>query len=263
MLKKYFRIYFELMRLNAAVITAYRGNFINSVLVSLGWSLFSFISIMLLTSKSTAIFGWSKEELLILTGVYSIIIGLFHVLFSRNLEQVSRIVHRGQLDSFLLKPIDAQFLLSLTRFNYSSIPRVIMAILIVGLLIWQQHINIHFYQIMLFFVFGISSLIFLYSIWFLILSITVVYSQLSNLSDLLSHINDSAKYPVEMYSELRYYITIFLVPIAMIVSLPTKILLLRASLFELISLVLLTISIFMLSRLSFKFALRFYASVNS
>ena len=262
-MKKHIRLYGIFLRLNFSKLVAYRGNFVNSVFTSLLWAVFSVVSIALLTSRNPRIFGWSRDELLLLTSVYSVVIGLFHVLFTRNLEQISRIAHRGQLDGILLKPVDAQFYLSSSIVNYSSIPRVISAILLTAYLLWYLNIHITILDISQFILIGIVGIIFLYSLWYTLMTVTIWQSQLFNLSDLLFHVTDSAKYPSEMYVEFRYYITLFLLPLSFIVTLPTKVLLHKADLLQTILLISLAVFMLIVSRVCGKFVLRYYSSASS
>lgn len=262
-MRKYLKLYISFIRLNFSKLLAYRGNFINSSFTSVLWAIFSVISILLLTNRSQSVFGWNRNELLILTGVYSIFIGLFHVIFTRNLEQLSRIVHRGQLDGILLKPVDTQFYLSCSIVNYSSLSRVIGAVIFVLVLLQNLHIQLDIVDIFKFVLLGIIGIIFLYASWYSIIAITIWQSHLFNLSDLLFHITDSAKYPSEMYSEFRYYITIFLLPISLIITLPTKALLNMLNLTDVAPLVMLAVVSLMISRVWGKYVLRFYTSASS
>src|SRR3972149_8688112 len=88
---KYVRIYRDLLRLNLSSLVAYRSNFVNSVVSSTAWGVFSLVSIVLLTYRVQSVFGWTREEILLLTGVYSVVIGVFHTLFSRNFVRFSRL----------------------------------------------------------------------------------------------------------------------------------------------------------------------------
>jgi ABC-2 type transport system permease protein len=262
-MRRYIRIYQRLWKINATKLVIYRGNFYNSVVVSIMWAAFSLISIMLLTSRNPVVFGWSREELMLLTALYSVIVGMFHVLFTRNLEQFSRIVHRGQFDMHLVKPVDAQFMVSTTIVNYSGIPRVIIALLYAWYLSGALQISVNIPIVLTFLFVCIVGIFTLYAFWFGALTITIWQSQLFNLSDLLTHITDSAKYPTEMYGEFRYYITLFLFPLSLIVTLPTKILLGTAQPWQFFLLFSFCSGIIVLSRLSWKYMLRFYTSANS
>jgi len=262
-MRRYIGLYRTFLHLNFSKLVTYRSNFVTSAFTSLAWAIFSVISILLLTSRNPVIFGWRREELLILTGVYSVVVGLFHVIFTRNLEQISRIVHRGQLDGILLKPADTQFYISCSIVNYSSLPRVLIAMVFVMWLLWKQNIQLTIFDTVQFLFLGVIGILFLYAFWYCILTITIWQSHLFNLSDLLLHITDTAKYPSEMYNEFRYYITVFLLPLSLIITLPTKALLKRTNFPEAIVLVILAIATLIISRVIGKFVLRYYTSASS
>src|SRR4051794_7125311 len=124
-MERYFKIYRKLLKINFAALVIYRGNFVNSIISSTLWGALTLASILLLTYNQKTIYTWTKDELILLTISYSILIGIFHTLFSRNFERLSQLVYLGQLDSLLIKPIDTQFLVSVWLINYSSIIRTL------------------------------------------------------------------------------------------------------------------------------------------
>src|SRR5574341_269965 len=125
-MKSYLGLYKTLLHLNAENLLASRANFTTNVISSVSWGLFSIFSIMLITGQANAIFGWRREEILLLTAIYSILIGVFHMLFSKNFERFSNLIYYGQLDGLLVKPVDSQFLVSFWLVNYTSIFRIVL-----------------------------------------------------------------------------------------------------------------------------------------
>ncbi len=260
---KYTHIYGAILKINFARFLEYRGNFIPNSLVSILWGAFSIVVIVLLMSNSTSIYGWKRSELLVLTAAYSAIVGMFHTLFTRNFEEMSNIIHKGQLDGMLLKPIDAQFMLTNLNINFPSFPRVFIAI---GFILWVlqiNHIVVTPIQWLYFVLLGCIGLLLLYSIFFTILTITVWQSHLSNLNELLHHLLDSAKFPQDMYRQFFAYGAFFLIPIALIISLPTKALFARLSGIDVTIFFALACGLFLFSRIFWKFALRSYTSASS
>src|SRR3989344_7678647 len=124
----YLHIYKTLLKINLVALLTYRGNFVSSVFSSILWATFGLFLISLLTLRVPMVYGWNREELFMLMLGYNIIVGVFHSLFSRNFERFSQIIHYGELDTLLLKPIDSQFLLSFWLFNYASLSRIVIGI---------------------------------------------------------------------------------------------------------------------------------------
>src|SRR5256885_10895077 len=107
MIQRYIALYAHLIRLNFIRTIAYRLNFINGTIASIFWAIFSIVAIYILTSRSSFVFGWSRQELFILIGVFNILVGgIFRMLFANNFERFAHIIRFGELDALLLKPVD-------------------------------------------------------------------------------------------------------------------------------------------------------------
>ena len=261
-MKRYLRIYKAIITINFAYLLAYRANFINSVLSSMAWGIFNFIWIGLLTSKSSHVFGWRTDELVIITIGYVLLTGIFYSLFTRNFENLSRIIDRGELDSILLKPMDSQFQVSMMRISFSSLIRTVMG---GGLLIWW--IATHHYPVAFIEVFGFVALmgvgvVMMYSIWFIFLTVLIWYPNLGNMVELLYTINGFARYPIEMLKNTRLVALLIFVPMALIVSTPAKALLEKNAWGDIALLCGISALLFVLSRVGWKYALKSYTSAS-
>lgn len=262
-MKRYWRVYALLLRLNLESLLAYRANFINSLVSSILWGLFSLYSIVLLTSRTTSIQGWQRDEILLLNGVYGIFIALFHIFFSINFENFSSIIHLGQLDSVLIKPLDSQFQLTFWRFTYTTILRLVIATAYVLYLIAVMRINISVVDIMVFLLLIAVSLLLLYSLWYCVITLTIWFTRLSNLVILMFQVTGMARFPREMFLQGGQFVFWFLLPLTILINVPTKVFLARIDFVEMAILIGLSFFVFVLSRKFWKFALRHYTSASS
>lgn len=262
-MKRYLKIYVRLLKINFSALVVYRSNFVSDVAASLFWGIFSVISMYLLTSRVTTVYSWKREELMVLTGVYSIVIGIFHVVFSGNFRRFSRVIHLGQLDSVLIKPVDSQFLLSFYIVNYATIPRIIGGIVFVIIYLNRIGVTVNMVDIVLFSIVTCIGILLLYSVWYVIVSITIWQSNLSNITDFLFDFTSSAKYPQEMYQDLKQFVLFIFIPLTLIVTVPTKILLHRSYTNDMIAASIFAVVFFIISRKFWKFALRYYTSASS
>lgn len=261
-MKRYIRIYLLLLRLNLSVLMAYRVSFVNSIVGTIGWGIISILSMYLLTINISNAYGWSKTDLLIAAGVYSVIIGIFHVLFSRNFERFSRIIHLGQLDSILVKPVDSQFLISMWLFNYASLLRVFVGGLFIFYILHVMHIVISFLNVLGFLALMTSSLFLLYAVWFTFTTFTVWFTNLSNLVDFLYGFSYLGRYPPEMVRQSRNVFLFIFLPLTLIATVPAKTIIQKASVVDITELLFFSFFLFFLSRKFWQFALRFYTSAS-
>lgn len=261
-MKRYLRIYKRFLIFNFLFLFTYRANFINSVISSVAWGIFSILTVVLLTSKTPDVFGWTREELLILTGCYGVIIGFFHMFFSRNFDRFARIINRGELDLVLTKPLDSQFLLSTFIVNYTSLLRVLIGIIFVLYMVQKSGAQINALQISGFVLISFFSITLLYSIWFIVITFTVWFNRLFNLADLMFTISSVTGKPAEMYRVFSEYLFLFLLPLIVIVVTPARFLIRKMTFEEMVILMIFSLSIFYISRIFWKFALRFYTSAG-
>ncbi len=263
MIRTYVVVYLTLLKLNFSALVAYRSNFVNNILSSVAWTAFSLLSILLLVARTPTIYGWRREEVLLLTAGYSILIGIFHTLFSRNFERLSKLVHFGQLDSVLVKPIDSQFLVSVWNVNYTTLVRVPIGVIFLGVLLSRLGINPHNMHVLLFAFYLTVGLVCLYSLWFSVLTITIWFPRLSNIVDFMYSVSSISRFPREMFREFSAYLFYFLFPLMFIIVTPVKSLLGRVSVFDVAGLVGSAVLLFSFSRWFWKFALRYYTSTSS
>ncbi len=261
-LKRYTKIYSMLLKLNFSSLIAYRSNFIHNLFASSVWAAFSIISIELMTARTPRVYGWSRDEILLLTGVYNIIVGVFYMLFSRNFQKFSNIVHMGKLDSILTKPIDPLFFLTCYYFNYTSILRVIVGIAFSIHIVLRMHIPVTLFTYINFTVLMMVSLVLLYSIWCLVISLTIKYSRLSNLVDVLYTVNGVSRYPPKMLQGLKSQFVIFLLPLTLLIATPSLVLIHKALAGDIWMLIASAIFFLVLSRMFFSYMLRYYTSAS-
>jgi ABC-2 type transport system permease protein len=262
-MKKLFLVYKMLLYINIASLMAYRANFINSVISSFGWGFFSIVMMVLLTSKTPSIYGWSREEILLLTGFYNIIGGAFHVLFTRNFERFAMVLHKGDLDTLLIKPMDSQFLLSFWLFNYVGLFRILLGIVFSAYILVKIQGSIPFHIIPLTIFLSLAGIIILYSLSYMLLTLTVWYTSLSNIVGVMYELNGLTRYPPDIFTKIKSFFIFLLLPLTLAVSIPVKSLLGKLTWIDGLLLIGFAAGLFFCSRIFWKFALRSYTSASS
>lgn len=261
-MKRYFRIYKAFLKINLMHLLTYRVNFINSLISALGRGGFQIMWMTLLTGKRGTAFGWTQNDMILLTLGYFMVLGIFHFLFSSNFNQFSRVIDRGELDAILLKPIDSQFHSTMRMVGYANLIRACVGLLLIIIWLVIKHYTVTFIEAILFgFYIGVGVMT-LYSIWFIFTTILIWYPNLNNMVDFLYTINGIARYPGEMFRHSGKIVLYLLIPLALIISAPIKILLHKNAFGDILTLSFLCISLFIISRLFWKHALKSYTSAS-
>ena len=261
-MKKYISLYQKLIKLNIARLMEYRANFINSVISDLGWGTFSILMMVILTSKTTTVFGWSRVELLILSGCVNIFFGIFRSIFSSNFETIGVSAKFGKLDSLLIKPVNSQFLISLTYINPTGFLRVILGSVFVSYLLFVNHISISPISIVFFILFLLMGIILLYAFCFSILTLTIWFPDLTNIIGLLYAVDSTVRYPQEMYRTMGSFFFLVL-PLTFVVVPAVQVLLGKARVEDVIGSIFFTVVFLLFSMFFWHYALRSYTSVSS
>lgn len=262
-MKRYWNIYKQLLRLNLASLLTYRVNFVNNVLASIGWGFMSLFTVILLTARVTSAYGWKREELLLFNGLYGIIIGIFHMFISINMGRMSRVIHMGELDGILVKPIDSQFAISLWWVNFSTVFRILIAVSYTAWILYGLHIVLTPFHILLFVLFASASIILLYSLWFLVLTNLIWFTNLSNLVLFMYSFESMARFPKEMLLQLTGVVFVVVFPLALVINTPARALLGRVTITDGLALLMLAAGFWVAARMYWRFALRSYTSASS
>ena len=261
-MKKYIRVYRAIIAMNISYFATYRANLIAQLAVTVGWTIFQLIWIFLLTNRVTSSYGWSRDELTLFTLGFLFVTGFFHMFFSHNFEDMANIVNKGELDGYLLRPVDSAFLLTTLRIRISNFARIIIG---GGLITWwvaAHHIEISMGSIVTFSLLMVAGVTLLYAIWMLFCTFLIWYPNLNNLPDFLFSFNNLMRYPTEMFQNAHNIILTFFLPLMLIVTTPIRFLINKPSYPNAILLILFSIVLFVASRIFWQFALRSYTSVG-
>ena len=231
-----------------------------SVLGNLAGSLFV---LGLLAGPQRQIGGWSWEGALLVLGIYTMLDGVSSCLLQPNLSRIVNHVQNGTLDFVLLKPIDSQFWLSTRSFSPWGLPGLLAGL---ALMVWaamHQSGRIDGASVMLTSALLLASVLILYSLWFLLASLSIWFVKIWNATEVLRYVLVAGRYPVQAYPPGLRILFTFVLPVAFLTTVPAQALLGEASWsWSLGSLAVAGLCL-LGTRLFWQFALRHYTSASS
>ena len=261
-MKRYFSLYFSLLKLSGSIFFSNRAYLASGIFTNTSWTFLVVIVTFAITSRSSMVLGWKRDELLLLSTVYNVFLGIYYFLFNTNFRKLAHIISFGELDMFLLKPIDSQFLLSFQEASYTDLIRTLLAIGLSTYFLIKMHIAVSALSLLEACLLLICGLAILYTLWFTIITITIWFPQLSNLRDMLFHVNGITRYPPQMFQHASNILFFVLFPLTLIIVVPVKVLLQKAFFGDIVWLVFFSFFLLFLSRKFWKFALQFYTSAG-
>jgi len=87
----------------------FRANAISTIIVGTAHIVVSLIPIVLLFEFTSDVKGWSRPEVIALSGLFQIVTGLMDTFITANMSRFTGLVANGELDPVLLRPMSSQF----------------------------------------------------------------------------------------------------------------------------------------------------------
>jgi ABC-2 type transport system permease protein len=240
---------------------------------SLGWmamNLAFYLLVFQFTSEIGAGTGWSKAPFFAFVATGMIINAVVQTLFMPSAEELTELVRTGGLDAVLVRPLDAQFLLSMHRVDFSSLANGLVGI---GLLAWAvprldqppPPIAWAIYPVLI-----LCGVAILYGLIIMLAAATILMGRNQSLYDFWFYITNFSRYPAEIYAgpwggPLRAACT-FVIPILLVVNVPARVIaqpLTGQSWWPVAGTILAALATLAISRRVFQSALAKYRSASS
>ena len=227
---RYWRLFRVQVRSSVLLGLQYRADFVLDGLVSLFWTLTALVPLFTVFHLRQSVAGWSFEEALLVVGWFTLLEAILEGAINPSLTAVVEHIRKGTLDFVLLKPADAQFLVSTARFEPWRSTNLITA-----LVLWTYafvrmgrlpSLPGSLAAVLLLLV--ATSV--LYSLWILTVSAAFYVVKIDNLTNLFNSIFDAARWPVEVFRGVIRWLFTFIIPLALMTTFPAQAMLGRLSL---------------------------------
>lgn len=243
--------------------TELRASFFVSFLDSATALLLSVLFFEIVYTHVHSIAGWSKYGVLLLLGIFSLQMAILNMIVRPGLVQMGRLVHRGDLDGYLTKPIPSQFTITFLGFDVFRAFDLMLALLLAVYAILKLGISPTPIQWLMAAIHFGAALVIVYSIWYISLTFVVWTTVLSSWISLVPNIFSFSQYPASIYKGKLKLFFMTALPIAVVVNSPASSLLGRMSWMSVGYSVLLAALFLGLSIAFWNKALRFYSSASS
>ncbi len=159
------------------------------------------VTVFLLVYRYTdAVAGWSRDEALLLTGIYRIVEGLIALQIAPNMRAIAGYIRRGELDFYLLRPVSSQFLVSLRRLQPDELGNVLVGL---GLAVYAGNaagVRWGAAGLVEAAAFLLRGLVLLYALWFATVTLAFWLVQVDTLDLLFYSLFETARYPVSYFA---------------------------------------------------------------
>jgi ABC-2 type transport system permease protein len=222
---RYLSLFLLQVRKSMTLGMQYRADFILSALLSLCWTAMAFVPFHIAFHDRPPVSGWTYEGALVVIGWFTVLKGVLDGAVNPSLLSVVEQIRTGTLDFVLLKPADAQFLVSTTKFEVWKILDVGAGVAIISwafvLLGRAPSATGAAVSLVLF----AGAVLVLYSIWILVIAAAFWVVRVDNLAYLFGSIFDFARWPVTVFRGVWRIIFTFVIPLGVMTTYPAQALL--------------------------------------
>jgi ABC-2 type transport system permease protein len=259
----FFRLIGLSLKVNALSELEYRANFFLQIIQSALSLVIGIGGIAIIFEHTDSLNGWSANQLLIVIGVYTLIGGVISFIIRPSLGQLMQEVRAGTLDFTLLKPQDAQFMVSIKKFAIWQILDIVLGLGIIGVGVIQTATTIGIGQIFTFLLMLLAGGIIIYSFWLMLASTAFWLIKVDNILFIFESMYEAGRYPVTIYPTWLQFVLTFFVPIAFAITVPAQALIGQLPPETGILALGIAIAIFILSRLIWIWGLRHYSGASA
>jgi len=266
-MRRYVRLMLALGRFSLLRELAFRTNFLAKISVEVLWLGILILFYETVFSKTTHVAEWTEAQYLFFLGCYYTLEGLIETLFLENASEFADLVRSGDLDFYLLKPIDEQFLISCRNIDWSTAANVLMGTALMIIALVQMDWVFNPLRIVLFVLMFLCGLGLAYSFLLMLTSTSVWFMRNQSLYELWWLFTSLMRYPREIFENSWAYLLgrffTFVVPVLIVVNIPASIMVKAFDWRALVLMLAATLALLYVSRRVFRAALRRYRSASS
>jgi ABC-2 type transport system permease protein len=260
---RYLRLAGVQLRISAAAAMAYRADFLVEGLTSAAWLAVSLLPLFVLYSTRTSVAGWDAPSALIVIAYFNAVKAVLEGVVSPSVVDLVERIRTGAFDYVLLKPVDAQAIMSASRYEPWKIFDLLGSIALAIYAFARKGAAPHPGDLALGLALLVAGVLAMYALWIVCAAASFWVVKLDNLTYLLGAIFDTARWPVQVFRGVWRLVFTFIIPVAIMTTFPAMALLgtlgARAALATFGG----ALVMLVLARLMWRAAIRGYTSASS
>jgi ABC-2 type transport system permease protein len=251
------------LRASVAIALQYRLEFAVEGALALLWIGVTLVPLLVVFGSRETVAGWTFPEMLVVLGWFVALKGVLEGTLSPSLLQVIEHVRKGTLDFVLLKPADAQLLVSLSKIEPWRVTDLAGAAVIFAIAFHRLGHPPAAHDVLLAAALLCCAVLVLYSIAIVVVSIAFVAVRVDNLLYLFQSVFDVARWPSSVFRGALAFLFTFVLPLALMTTYPALALLGKLTVPTAVAAVAGTLLFAWVARGIWKASIRRYTSASS
>jgi len=225
LLRRYAGLFRAQVSISTLTAMQYRADFIVRGLIAILWMGVTLVPILVIFGVRQTVAGWSFPESLLVVAWFTLLHAVLEGAVSPSLTAVVEHVRHGTLDFVLLKPADAQFLVSTAKIEPFHVVDVAGALIMFSYSFAKLGHWPNALEVAAGLAFLVLAVVILYSFWILVVSASFWVVKVDNLSYLFGSLFDAARWPITVFRGALRIVFTFVFPIALLTTYPAMALL--------------------------------------
>jgi ABC-2 type transport system permease protein len=259
----YVRLFGVYFRIGAMGEMQYRLNFFVQLFQSLLQVGTAIGGLAVIFSYAHSLGGWLPDEVLALVGVYTLVGGLIGLVIYPSMEQFIASVRDGMLDFTLVKPVDAQLLISVYQVDIWKLIDIVLGlgVLVVALVRLGERVGVQ--QAAFFIAMLVTGGVIIYSFWLILATLSFWFVRVENITEIFRSMYEAGRWPVSLYPPWLRFILSFIIPVAFVTTVPAEALTGRLTSNNLLLAAALAVLLLIVSRVFWRIGLRQYSGTSA
>lgn len=215
-----FKIFALYVRVSVQNFAAYRFELFVRIFVSLAHLAAELLAVWTVFSNTDTLKGWRKEHMLVLVGVFRMVAGGIRMFIVPNMRRVMDDIRNGTFDFVLLKPLHAQFHISVREFVVWRIADVLLGASVAMYGCYSLLGKVPVDRIGVFVLMMIASMAIVYAVWLSLAAACFWLVRVENIEMIFWNIFEAGRYPVQIYPPWVQTALTYIIPIAFITTFP-------------------------------------------
>jgi ABC-2 type transport system permease protein len=255
-----------LVQLRAALLLQlqYRLDFFLEIGLAVFWIGAALAPLYVLFSMRDAVNGWNAYEMLVVVGFFTMHKGVLASVIQPSLNQAVEHIRKGTLDFLLLKPADAQFMLSTSKLELAHMTDFIAGLAMIGWALARlPAVSMSGADVLFAALLFVCGLMILYALWIMVVSLAFRVVKVDNLSYLFVSLFEAARWPASVFRGALSVFFTFVIPLALMTTYPALAVLGRAELKHFATAGAVAVGLLVLSRYVWLRSIRVYTGASS
>ncbi|HSN25585.1 MAG TPA: ABC-2 family transporter protein [Kofleriaceae bacterium] len=263
-MKRYGRLVWLQLRVSVATAMAYRANFLAQGAMALVFIILTIVPLLVAFGGQAKVApGWDEAGAFVVMSYFMTVRAILEGVTSPSIVDLVERIRSGAFDYVLLKPADAQFMVSTSRYEPWKVFDLLGGIGVGVYAFWLRGAPPAPADLALGILLLFAGVLAMYAMWIVCAAASFWVVRLDNLVYLLGAIFDVARWPIQVFQGAWRIIFTFVIPVAVMTTFPAMALLGRLDLPHVLATLGGAALMLVVARAVWTFAIRNYTSASS